>query len=251
VDVMDRRVYRVAETSSQTWRRAGSGRPGDAHGTGDSRSPQAAVAIEILREVLLVGVLGVIELGGGQDLGRDGAVARGRELPLERALRGLGRRALRLVEGVDARAVLHARVVPLPHTLRRIMVFPEQLQQLLVRDLRGIEDDEDDLAVPRLSRADLAVRGVRSHAGGIADGGREDAAPLPENFLGAPETSHPEESAPHPRGEGRLERAAVDEVLLWDGHGGGFCSSCAWKKSGSSGETERSSRPIDSPKAAA
>src|SRR5450759_3040096 len=195
VDVMDRRVYRVAETSSQTWRRAGSGRPGDAHGTGDSRSPQAAVAIEILREVLLVGVLGVIELGGGQDLGRDGAVARGRELPLERALRGLGRRALRLVEGVDARAVLHARVVPLPHTLRRIMVFPEQLQQLLVRDLRGIEDDEDDLAVPRLFRADLAVRGVRSHAGGIADGGREDAAPLPENFLGAPETSHPEESA--------------------------------------------------------
>src|SRR5450759_3789237 len=102
---MDRRVYRVAETSSQTWRRAGSGRPGDAHGTGDSRSPQAAVAVGILREVLLVILLGVIELGGGQDLGRDGAVAGSGELPRERALRGLGRRALRLAEDVDHRAV--------------------------------------------------------------------------------------------------------------------------------------------------
>jgi hypothetical protein len=141
-----------------------------------------------------------------------------------------------------------------------------------------VEDDEHDLAVPRASRADLAIRGVRRDARRVAHGRREDAALLPEFLLGAPEAAHPKKRAPHSREEGRLERMTVDEVLLRDGHflgaagksfagrwklelvrteehwrlrcnendpedprysllppGGGFCSSCAQKKSGSSG----------------
>src|SRR5271169_6090463 len=179
---------------------------GDAHGTGDARSPEAAVAVGILREVLLVVVLRVIELGSGQNLGRDGAVTRGGKLPLECRFRGLGRRALRVVQRIDAGAVLRASVVPLPHALRRIVVFPEQFQQRVVRDHRGIEDDENHLAVPRAARADLAIRGVRREARGVADGGREHAALLPEFLLGSPEAAHAEKRALHPFGKGRFER---------------------------------------------
>src|SRR5436190_10133782 len=88
-------------------------------GTGDARPPEAAVPIRIFREVLLVVVLGVVELGRGQDLGRDRAVARGGELNLEPVARQLRRAPLSLVEIVDARAVLRADVVALPHALRR------------------------------------------------------------------------------------------------------------------------------------
>ena len=55
-----------------------SGASGDANRAGHASAAQAAVAVGILREVLLMVVLGVIELWRRQDFGRDRAIARSR-----------------------------------------------------------------------------------------------------------------------------------------------------------------------------
>ena len=46
---------------------------GDAHRAGDARPAKAAVPVRVLRQVLLVIVLGVVELRRRKNLGRDGA----------------------------------------------------------------------------------------------------------------------------------------------------------------------------------
>src|SRR5947209_1944358 len=81
-------------------------------------------------------------------------------------------------------------VIALPHALRRIVVLPEDLQQLPVADHLRIEHDEHDLVVPGHARADLAVRRVRCMTAGVPDRGAVDAAKLPEFPLGAPEAPH-------------------------------------------------------------
>src|SRR5450432_1382460 len=84
---------------------------GDAHGAAHARAAQAAVAVGILREVLLVVVLGEVELGRGCELGRDGAVTIGGEGGGVGVARGEGRGALLVVVRVDRRSVLRAHVV--------------------------------------------------------------------------------------------------------------------------------------------
>src|SRR5262249_50334057 len=104
----------------------------DSHPARDARPAEPPGARRVLREVLLVVVLGVVELARGGYLGRDLAVAGLRELALEhlaRRLRGLG---LRVIERVDRGAVLRPDVVALAHALRRVVVLPEQLEELLV-----------------------------------------------------------------------------------------------------------------------
>src|SRR5579871_3214824 len=136
------------------------GAPG---GRGETRrtpypgAAEAAVASGILGQVLLVVVLGVVERRGGDDLGRDRAVARGRERLLvgrARGLRGapLGRRVT-----VDRRAVLRADVVTLPHPLGGVVALPEQTQERLVAGARRVEDHPDHLGVPRAPGAHLLV----------------------------------------------------------------------------------------------
>src|SRR5207247_1405173 len=95
-------------------------------GAGDAGAAESAVAHRVLREVLLVVRLGVVERAGRRDLGRDLAVACGRELLLERGASRLGDRALLVALRVDRRAVLRADVVPLPHPLRGAVVLPEE-----------------------------------------------------------------------------------------------------------------------------
>src|SRR5215216_2128389 len=96
-----------------------------------------AVAVWVLtvREVLLVVVLGVVERRGIGARGGDGAVAGRRGLVLVGLLEGLGLLLLGLGEGVDDRAVLGAGIVALAHALGRVVVLPEDAQQLLVADL--------------------------------------------------------------------------------------------------------------------
>src|SRR5437899_2579667 len=74
----------------------------DSDWTSDARPPEAAVAVGILRQVLLVILLGVVELRRRQDLRRDRAVAGGSELRLKHVARALGGAALLIVEVVDA-----------------------------------------------------------------------------------------------------------------------------------------------------
>src|SRR5205823_9397079 len=75
------------------------------HRAGDAGAAQAAVAVRVLRQVLLVVVLGVVERAGRRDLGADRAVARVREDGLVRLARRLGGRTLLLALPVDRRAV--------------------------------------------------------------------------------------------------------------------------------------------------
>src|ERR1043165_6455674 len=88
-------------------------------------------------QVILVIPLGRPESRAVDDLRRD----RARPLLL-RALDGLLRRlALLLVMDEDRRAVLRADVVALPVRRRRVVQAEEEIEDVVVRDLRRIEHD--------------------------------------------------------------------------------------------------------------
>src|SRR6185295_5186956 len=131
---------------------------------------------------------------------------------------------LRGVRVIDARAVLRADVVALPIALGRIVVLPEDLQQILIADLFGIKDDEDDFSVIGGAAADLAIRGVLRLAGGVADRGGVDARLLPELLFRAPEAAHAEHRGLGSGGKRRDDRMLADEVRV---HGLSFSGSNA------------------------
>src|SRR4029079_4788083 len=152
-----------------------------------------AVAARVLGQVLLVVLLGEVVLRSGRDLGRDGAVDLGPE-----ALLGILARLLRgppflISVRVDRRPVLRADVVALAHALRGVVALPEDAEQVLVADLRGVEHDAHDFRVPRAPRADLAVRRVGRRASSVADGRAHHPGNGPESLLGPPEAAHPED----------------------------------------------------------
>src|SRR6266540_1420805 len=115
----------------------------DAHGAGEASPAEAAVAVRVLAEVLLVVVLGVEELGGLADLGGDLASAGAAQDVLVRVARGPGALALQLAVRVDRAAVLRADVVALAHALGGIVALPECLQDLLVGHDRRVEHHSD------------------------------------------------------------------------------------------------------------
>jgi hypothetical protein len=182
---------------------------------------QAAIAAGILGQVLLVVVLGVVELRCFEDLGRDRTEAGRREALLERRLRADGSITLLLVEPVDARAVLGARVVALAHPLRGIVGFPEDGQEILVGDLRGIVDDQHHFVVSGLARAHFLVAGIGRDARGIAHRGGIHARHLPELSLDAPEAAEAEHPPVQVGGKRCLQRMAIDEVPFGHRHRGG------------------------------
>src|SRR3954451_1560148 len=179
---------------------------------------QAAVAVGDLRQVLLVVVLGVVELAKGRDLGRDLAVAGLAQALGERGLRRLRGRALGLGAVEDGRAVLGAHVVALAHALGRVVVLPEELEDLLVGDLLGVEDDQHGLRVAGLAAAGLFVGRVGRVAARVADRGRVDALGLPEHALRAPEAAHADDGGLQVLRERRLDRRAEDGVRRGGGN---------------------------------
>src|SRR3954470_24146510 len=86
-------------------------------GAGDAGSLQAAVSTRVLRQVLLVVLLGVVELGRRSDLGADLATARAAQRRLVRVARRAPLFRLPFTVREDAGAVLGADVVPLAHPL--------------------------------------------------------------------------------------------------------------------------------------
>src|SRR5258706_4744412 len=117
---------------------------------------------------------------------------------------------LLVVGGEDRGAVLRPDVVALAHPLGRVVVLPEDLEELLVRALRRVVGDEDGLGVAGSAAADLAVVRVRRLATDIADGGADHAGRLPEVLLGAPEAAHREDRRSGAVGPGRGEGRTVD-----------------------------------------
>src|SRR5580704_1891991 len=111
---------------------------GESYGAADASAPQAAVTHGILREVLLVIVLGEIELRGVEDLRGDGIEATLFQLSRVHRLGLLRGFALRRRKHIDAGAILRARIISLPHALGRIVVLPERLEQAFIGNLLGI-----------------------------------------------------------------------------------------------------------------
>src|SRR4029077_6227040 len=124
----------------------------------------------------------------------------------------LGRTLLLLGEIIDAGTVLRADVVSLTHALGRVVRLEEDLEKLLVADLRRIVNEEHSLVMPGHARANLFVSRVRRAPAGIADGGDVDARPLPELPLGAPEAAKPEQRLLGALRVGSLQRRAGHEM---------------------------------------
>src|SRR5258708_5597204 len=197
---------------------AGGLRDGHADGTADAGTAKPAVAVRVLRQVLLVVVLGVIELRRRQDLGGDRAEPGFRQGALVLVAAPLRGGALRLVVVIDARPVLGADVVPLPHALRGVVAFPERLEQRVVGDLLRVEHHEHGLVVPGHPRADFAIGRVRRDARRVPDGGRVNTRQLPELLLGAPETSETEHGCRGASGIRPGDRRIEDVMLRRQWH---------------------------------
>src|SRR5262245_6675192 len=152
-----RAVPRTAAGSTAVPAPAGSARMRDADGARHAGAAVAAVTPRVFREILLVIVLGVVELGSLANLRGDGPVTRRRERPLVRVARGLGETALLGRHAVDRRPVLRADVIALAHALGGIVALPEGLEQGVVGHQTRLEHHQHDLGVPRHAAADFLV----------------------------------------------------------------------------------------------
>ena len=114
-----------------------------------------------------------------------------RRLPVRLLLRlaARGGLALILVVEEDHRAVLVADVPTLAVELRRIVLAPEHVEQLLVRDLVRVVRHLYDLGVTGRVRADVLVRRVLERAAGVPHARLRDAVDLTERGLDAPEAA--------------------------------------------------------------
>src|SRR6185437_7335237 len=181
---------------------------------GHSATAQSAVPIGILRQILLVILLGVIELRRVADFRGNGAVPGGAESGLIRTPRDLGGVPLCLVGHVYRRAVLRTDIASLAHPLRGVMRLPKCLEQVLIPDLRGIVNHPHHLGVPGLAGTDFLVGGIGSEPACIADCGRVDAGELPEEPLHTPEAAHAEYHLAQIGWERRDDAVTIDKVGL-------------------------------------
>src|SRR5687767_14505467 len=128
--------------SARVWKASGvmraSGLDAGAEGADHAGAADAAVAGRVPGQVLLVVVLGEVEGAGRRDLGGDRAQAAAGQALAVGLPCGLRRPLLVDGIGVDRRAVLAADVVALAHALGRVVVLPEDLEQLIVGGLPGV-----------------------------------------------------------------------------------------------------------------
>jgi len=179
----------------------------EADGTGNARAAEPAIAVRVLRQILLVIFFCEVERPGGRDLGRDVRVSRRLQPSLIRLARGFRLGELRLAGGEDRRAILRADIVALPHALRRIVILPEDAQEIGEAHLRGVIDHAHHFRMARAAGASLLVGGVGREATGVTRRRAPDAfADLPELALGTPEAAHAE--------HGLLE-ALGDRAIQW------------------------------------
>src|SRR5579871_3426695 len=102
--------------------------------TAHAGAAEAAIAVRILGQILLMVVLGEIERRRLADFGGDRPHALSGERFVVGGFRGFGGGALLRRERVDAGTVLRADVVALAHALGRIVAFPKRLEQALIGD---------------------------------------------------------------------------------------------------------------------
>src|SRR4051794_34231952 len=152
---------------------------------GSSPQIMAGVSVRFPLQIILMVVLRGPELGVVDDLRRD----RPRPLLL-RALDGfLGRLALLVVVYEDRGAVLRADVVPLPVRRGRIVQAEEEVEDVVVGDLRRVEDDLDGLGVAGAAGLHVFVARALERAAGVPDGRVDHAGQRADQLLDAPEAT--------------------------------------------------------------
>src|SRR5215218_9050462 len=166
------------------------------------------VSVRIPLEVILMLGLGLPERPRRRHLRHDlsGPTARGFDVR-DRLLRDV---ALVLVEVEDRRPIARPHVVSLTVQRRWVMNLEEELEQVTVGRLLGIEADLDRLRV----RAVVAIGGIRDVAARVPDPCRQDAAALPDEGLHPPEAASREDrllgrSVHQPPPEGEKDSAAT------------------------------------------
>jgi hypothetical protein len=127
--------------------------------------------------------LGFPERPGRRHLGDD--LARPDARGFDVGDRVLGDAALFVVEVEDRRAVAQPDVVSLPVQRCGVVDLEEELQQVAVGDLLGVEDDLDRLGV----RAVVAVGRVRDVPAAVAHPCGDHAGALTDQILHPPETT--------------------------------------------------------------
>ena len=142
---------------------------------------------QVLLVILLCKVVWVL-LGVG-NLSGYLAISFGTQLGLEGVAGGLRQLSLFVVVVEDASAVLGASVVSLSVYLGGIMVGPEDMEELLVRDLLWVEDHLNHLSVVGVAGADVFVRWVKRATSNVSNRGTNNAALLPELPFCAPKAT--------------------------------------------------------------
>src|SRR6202035_5340737 len=165
------RPKRPHSAPGQATATARSGADAGADRAGHAGAAKPAIAGRILGQILLMIVLGEIEFAGGRNLRGDGTEPLCRQRLLVGGSRCVGGFALRVAESVDRGTILGADVVALAHALGRVVTFPERLEQLVVRDLPGIEHHQHRFGMAGAARTTLLVSRVPGMAAGVADGG--------------------------------------------------------------------------------
>ena len=163
-------------------------------------------------QILLMIVFRIIERLCRGDLGGDSARVVGLlHCRLETREAGFRGFALFRRQRINSGTILRAAVVTLLHALRRVVIFPEDLKQLLIADNLRIVDHAHGLSMARLAAANFTIGGVWRVAAGVTCGGAINAGQLPEQAFDAPETAHGEQSDFHSGGDVG-HRMAIDGV---------------------------------------
>nr|WNL65410.1 hypothetical protein GPGIFMOB_00361 [Acinetobacter gerneri] len=143
----------------------------------------------VLLQIILVIGLGLPELADRLDLGHHFAIPQPRGIHIGDRI--LGDALLLLVDIIDARPVGEPTIIALAVQRRRIVDLEEEFQDVPVARHCRVEDNLDPLGM----RAVITIRGVRNIAARVTHTGRDDAGPLADQILHAPETSSCENSA--------------------------------------------------------
>ena len=159
----------------------------------------------IPRRVVLVVGLGLVEGLQGRDLGDDRRVVGAGLVELPDV--GLGHPLLLLVRVEDGRAVLGPLVRALAVELGGVVGHGEEdLEQLAVAHLGGVEAHLDGFGVAGAAGADDVVVGRVGGAAGVARGHVQDAVDLLEHGLDAPEAAAGQHGRPRTLARGAVEQ---------------------------------------------
>jgi hypothetical protein len=185
--------------------------------TGHTGAGQAAIAERVLGQILLVVGLGEIERPGLGDLGGDAAATVGSERLLVGIPGAQRRGALGFGCPVDGRAVLRAGIVALAHALRRVVRFPEHLEEVAIGHHVGLKDHHHRLGMAGHAAAHLLIGGIGRDPSHVAHRGDPNARNLPEPSLGAPVAAEREIGDVATRRVGAVKRTAGHDVTLRSG----------------------------------